>query len=334
MAQPKLTWIQSFRGIAALMVLLFHANEAAHSPYPALFSFGQSGVDIFFVLSGFIIFYVHSADAGQPSRLPRYLYRRMTRIYPPYWLASLAVLFPALLKPGWVGPEKLAPGSLLESFSLLPLGFLTDLPLLPVGWTLFYEIAFYLIFAATLLLPKKAFVPIMAVWLAASLAHCLCLDPKTSPRFAAIWLSPHTLEFSAGMALAFWQKKSGPLPRLNTFLATASLLAGLLFLAFGPRMLALGLLNDSLAMVLYAGGIGVFFLVFCLCREQKNSQAPAAFRFLGDASYSLYLVHFPIIAAAAKFLPAGGVWAYAAIALCGGIAFYLFAEKPLLKLLR
>jgi peptidoglycan/LPS O-acetylase OafA/YrhL len=81
--------IQFARAVAAILVVLYHANRMlvlyiGQSTLGAQFVFGESGVDFFFVLSGFIIFYVHGDDLGRPDRLGRYLWRRFSRIYPIY----------------------------------------------------------------------------------------------------------------------------------------------------------------------------------------------------------------------------------------------------------
>lgn len=120
----KLELLQCFRGLAAISVLLFHvaviARERAH------FSFfwhflrpGSTGVDFFFVLSGFIIFWVHGRDVGQSWRLQVYSWRRLVRVYPLYALVTLAVL--PLYIAGFGKAGKLTGKLALQSLTLLPL---------------------------------------------------------------------------------------------------------------------------------------------------------------------------------------------------------------------
>src|SRR5579872_2146684 len=93
----RLTSIEAGRGIAASLVVLYHAARHIDENYGlpwlrALFQFGHAGVDFFFVISGFIILFVHYDDLGQPGRLGRYVERRFTRLMPTYWVALALTL--------------------------------------------------------------------------------------------------------------------------------------------------------------------------------------------------------------------------------------------------
>src|SRR5580692_2096905 len=101
----RLLGIQLARGAAAVLVVLYHAGRGlalpqylGHVPLGGLFNFGHAGIDFFFVLSGFIIFTVHHGDIGRPSALPRYVWRRLARIYPIYWVVTAIVIALALFK--------------------------------------------------------------------------------------------------------------------------------------------------------------------------------------------------------------------------------------------
>jgi exopolysaccharide production protein ExoZ len=92
--------IQAGRGLAALSVVLYHlggwvaqSKYWGYDPLGGVFAFGQAGVEYFFVLSGFIMLHVHRRDFGQSSMVPRFLWKRFCRIYPPYWFI-LALLVP------------------------------------------------------------------------------------------------------------------------------------------------------------------------------------------------------------------------------------------------
>src|SRR5579864_9480491 len=96
-APRTLQSVRAFRGAAALLVLFFHASSVStfflHSDFWSwLFFFGYSGVDFFFVLSGFIIFLTHRADIGRSERLNAYLTKRFIRIYPVYWTVALVLV--------------------------------------------------------------------------------------------------------------------------------------------------------------------------------------------------------------------------------------------------
>ena len=158
----KLLSLEAGRGLAAFSVVMFHASHAAdnftsgasHTP---LFAWGTHGVDFFFVLSGFIIYFVHCQDERGFAGAKRFLGKRIRRIYIPYLpvgiLLGLAyVLFPTLSHGnrewGWA-----------TTLTLLPF----DRPAsLTVSWTLVYEIIFYLIFLS--FYAVRRFGLLMAFW--------------------------------------------------------------------------------------------------------------------------------------------------------------------------
>ena len=140
--------IQAGRGIAALLVVLFHAERAltlpqyvGHDPLGGTTSFGHAGVDFFFVLSGFIIFYVHGEDIGQPRKLFRYAKRRALRIYPPYWIVTTILLLVGIVAHG--SDVMPSPVHLAQILMLTPGDH--DL-VLGVAWTLVREAVFYVLF--------------------------------------------------------------------------------------------------------------------------------------------------------------------------------------------
>src|SRR5437588_671898 len=157
--------LQALRGVACLLVVVYH-TASIESRYGLPFSplnpvrwFGYAGVDLFFVLSGFIITATSRADLGRPGRLPRYAFRRAWRIYPAYWVALavgvgvFAVLSPdPVFRTGWAT-------DLRDALLLTPRPELCRF--LPVAWTLSYELMFYLAFAALFLLPRRFALPLL-----------------------------------------------------------------------------------------------------------------------------------------------------------------------------
>ena len=138
----QLRTIQMARGVAANLVVFSHlffveSKYTAAGVLPAFTLYGIAGVDLFFVLSGFIMVAVAGRDIGPIE----FLWRRATRVYPTYWLISLAVLAVAIVAPAIVNSSIQVPISLWRSFLLIPD---RTLPLLAVGWTLVHEMYFYL----------------------------------------------------------------------------------------------------------------------------------------------------------------------------------------------
>jgi peptidoglycan/LPS O-acetylase OafA/YrhL len=125
--RQRLAWVELGRGFAALAVVLYHASklmkEAQYSGRPFaenLFGLGFLGVDFFFVLSGFIILHVHYADLGKPSAFARYGWRRLTRIFPTYWVVLALALVINLALQSDKAP--VTPGWLLVQMMILPGG--------------------------------------------------------------------------------------------------------------------------------------------------------------------------------------------------------------------
>jgi len=159
----KLKTLQLCRGLAAALVLLFHATSVSsaflnYDLLHGIFLFGYSGVDFFFVLSGFIIFWIHRVDLGHPARLRPYLRKRFIRIYPLYWVVFLVLL------PIYFGlPNNFHDCLvLLKSFLLLPQ---VSNPVLTVAWTLSSELFFYGLFGLAIYLLSQPNPEAPTIWI-------------------------------------------------------------------------------------------------------------------------------------------------------------------------
>jgi len=314
--------IQILRAAAALSVVLFHAAQWSHLD----FAVGAAGVDVFFVISGFVLW---TACEARPPTPQAFLLARARRILPLYWIVTLAVAAAALAAPMAL-PIVLPEGRhLVLSLLLLPH---TDpaggpFPLLPTGWTLTYEAFFYLVMAVALAAPKDRRLQIVAgLLLAASLVGFAYHGWYT------LLANPLLLEFLAGVGLArAWAQRR--FERLPQGAGPGLIAAGVLILAVCQLS---GLRDDFLrpfvwgppAALIVAGAlkldadgrIGAGRLVRALVAE-------------GDASYSLYLVQAPAIAAFAWLTPA---WPAAlraplsvALAVAIGWLCWRLVEKPL-----
>ena len=143
--------------MAALLVVLYHASHGifalpkyfGHKPFGPIFDFGFAGVDFFFVLSGFLMMYVHTADFGQPRAFGAYLWKRFTRIYPAYWFVFAAVLPVFLLIPSFGKGHERDADVILRAIFLLP--HPANHQVVGLAWTLDYEIFFYCLFALLVL---------------------------------------------------------------------------------------------------------------------------------------------------------------------------------------
>lgn len=147
----KMQSIEAARAFAALSVLLMHAANlmrvehfSGHVGLGGLFDFGYVGVDFFFVLSGFIITYVHFADIGSAGRIPRYLWRRFLRVYPIYWVNLMLVMAATTafhFASGEAFELQLESADIPKTLLLLTGG---EPKFVGVAWSLHYEIMFYM----------------------------------------------------------------------------------------------------------------------------------------------------------------------------------------------
>ena len=314
--------IQYLRAFAALSVALFHACQWADID----FDIAAGGVDIFFVISGFLMW----AVTQNPSLTPAsFLWRRIVRVVPLYWAATLALAALAFAAPALLPQVKLNPAhlglSLLFIPHLDPAGL--PFPFLPPGWTLNYEAILYLIFTASLFLPRRLRLGVVL----SSLIGITILGLLVVPLFP-LFANPMMLEFAAGVVLA---KLMGDGRRPSAAMGWVFIALGLTAFA-ALKILAIHsdigrwFLWGAPAVLIVAGAIGVE-AGGALPRSEGLKRA-------GDASYSIYLCHWPIIALAGKLVGAGNPWLFipltVAASLGAGLVVRQTVEKPLIQLLR
>jgi exopolysaccharide production protein ExoZ len=281
-AQPhKLLWIEVGRGIAALGVVASHLGKVSPAP-TSLKCLGDWGVQFFFVLSGFIIAYVHSRDFDDPKKLGIYVSRRLSRIFPVFWLVLPIAIVLLELKPAPYRPTipliRLATDALL-----LPNGYP---PLLDPAWTLRHEMIFYGIFALALI-NRRIAVSAFALWGAALFWSALVLGdfPRSAITLPGILLLPVNLFFFAGLALC-WATKAG---KAGMF-AIAAIAVACVFAALGKVMPDMASRANFLSSVALSGGI-VGALV---STSLRGIRVPRMLAGLGAISYVLYLTHYPL----------------------------------------
>ncbi|WP_158630097.1 acyltransferase [Cohnella sp. AR92] len=340
--KPKLHRIQYLRAFAVVLVLLFHAtitlNERINYEYASgIFGFGYMGVDLFFVISGFIICYIHYSDFGERRRLRSYYVRRMTRIYPVYWIVLVPVIAFNFLVPSYGdGFERELP-EILQSWFLIPQ---SHQPILRVAWTLWHELFFYFLFGLLFIWNRnlKLLIGTIAVWGILSSGSMFIHDH-------GVWLwseyvfSPHNLEFLGGCGIAVLLRRNKLSPRMAYWA-----------LGIGIVLLSGAWTNEywlhvSIPRVI-AWGIPSFFLVISVCAWPDNAKVSknGLFAYLGDASYSIYLIHllgihlfYQVFNRLDLFNRIGNfsmVTACAIGALVAGCMFYSIVEAPVMKRIR
>lgn len=311
-------------------------------PLYQLFCFGgTSGVAFFFVLSGFIITFIHRDDFGKPGRLGAYLRKRVVRIYPTYLIVFSGVYLLALAVPSLrhAIPTDLA--VLAQALALLPqdpaVAGPMGAPVLIVAWSLHYELVFYAAFALAIVHPlllvgAALLFVVNFIWQAIS--H--------SGQFpSSFFANSLMLLFGVGMATA-WLVQSGWRMRRPLFVAAA---AGALFFCVGAAEAVLGK-EPYYTRLNLAYGLCAAVVITALVqaeRERPGRFSNRAVAVLGDASYAMYLIHFPLIALLCKLAVALGLHGLAGVTLAfvgifvsvvaASVLFCLWIERPMLRAL-
>lgn len=309
--------LQALRAVAALAVLLHHAGHAAQKlagpmPFIGLTRLGLVGVDLFFVLSGFVILH---ASVGRGLTMRQYARSRFRRIYLPYWPVGLAYAAYVYLL---VQPSAALPFGLLTSVTLAPIGR----PALNVAWTLQHELVFYALVGIGLF--SGWWRTGLALW-CAGIALCWLAGIRTP-----IGFQPIDAEFLLGAAAwAAWKKGD---PRIIGAVSGAMIMAAI-GMAVGGAQAGIERAGPIAAAAVFAA-----LLPWLVRAEQAGRlRLPASLRFLGDASYSIYLVHPLTLLVLIPLWPGAGSTAIfliaAATGLATGIAYHLVVERPLLALM-
>lgn len=337
--------LQYLRGIAALMVVFFHA-ESYFGPVPVWSQIGARGVDIFFVISGFIIAYTtqHIA-AGTPAVKTSlaFLSKRLVRVVPLYWIALLwtsrefwlswlASLrsqtgLPSIQPGGWI--------AILKDFVFVPhLSIDEDeqgeiYPLLIQGWTLNYEMFFYALFACALLYRKYRLLASSLVLVTLVVIGQLNEFKTVMPLF---YTSGSLIEFVLGM-MVFELYTIKPNLTINRNILLLLGVIGFVLLSSGSKV------NDKFVM-----GVAASIIVWVFIHAFGGTKI-RLLKLFGDASYSIYLFHAAVFVAVRGVIKgmelSSNSYVNAFLIIVGqmlvavavGIVIYYAIERPLLKIL-
>jgi exopolysaccharide production protein ExoZ len=332
--------IHYLRGLAALLVVFYHSIIQ----FPSLrdryshFEFGQAGVDIFFVISGFVI-YLSSIEGRIPPG--EFLKRRIVRIVPLYWVATLAVVAAAVCAPQLFATTVVTAQNVGQSLLFIPAynaAFPDHIwPVLVPGWSLNFEMFFYVMFALGLLVSRGHLLTFLVVTLGALVVIGLLFDPRFAP--LKIYTDLKLLEFLFGVLLARFYLNAG----FGGLAALGLLLpAGLLLLAISPSFP-----TPQLSKLPPWAIPAALIVIGSLALEGRiRSKSSAPLQLMGNASYALYLSHLFTLGAlrivwakAAVPLDTMGwavVWFIVAVgsSIGVGIAVHEWLEKPLLSATR
>jgi exopolysaccharide production protein ExoZ len=334
--------LQALRALAAMLVVLFHTNHSVFGlskywpdrPFGNVFEFGHAGVEFFFVLSGFIIFAAHHRDIGEQARFSNFMWKRMRRIYPVYWLILLIVAPLYFLLPSFGTGVETQPGVILDSVFLLHL-FGDNAVILTVSWTLFHEVLFYGVFSL-MILNRRVGMAVLGAWMAGSVVATWF--GAAVPDGLEFYFSPMHLLFAMGMGAAWLiARRQIPAPWLVLLAGTA------LFFGAGAEEVSVAVLPVGVMNLIYGAGSSLVVLAAVELERSGRIGVPQSLVFLGNASYSVYLVHFVALSALAKLavalthhvaVPHAIIYlVLVAGSTSVGVLYHLYAEVPLLSLL-
>lgn len=341
----RLDAVQILRAVAATLVVVSHVlrleQEAWRSNadiYAPALPFGNFGIATFFVISGFIMYRTAGAEFGVRGAAARFMSKRIGRIVPTYWAFTGLVL----ISPFAIGWHRASAAGVAFSLAFLP-----DLthppgfePALVVGWTLSFEMLFYLVFAACLTLPRAIGlrVLILAFPLYAATTAILghsSLAARSWWPLAQYWAGAQTSLFVIGVVLAMAQEQFGRV--VDRFGVGVWIAVGILVVT-PTVMLALRLGQQDKAIVL----LSVCAVALCVMTVGGERRILGPLVKLGDASYALYLSHcFVVGGLSAAWLDAVGpkyplLFGVVAVAASCAIAWivHMRLERPLTRACR
>lgn len=346
--------VQAMRGIAAILVVLMHVVPSVSSFYafykadagvlPVLAPFfrplGLIGVDLFFVISGFVLFLAAHRVCSQivldrREAAERFALNRLIRIYPLYWIVFLSTAASSSIP---------VSGSFTAAVTDLPELFLVDWTnvyrTVPTAWTLTYELYFYAWISLAILLVPRRLTAALFAWIGGHIALITASRLAVLPALPLV-TDPILLDFAAGALIGVLVLK-GWTPCAHRVLGAAVifLVAGLYFLS---RQDAPGPV-DRLPRLLTFGAFAICLIYGTIALERHGRLIGRGLQGLGDASYSIYLWHLPVFwtlnwaGVLSGFYsfehPYMTVLIWFAVALLVGFLSYRWIEQPILAVIR
>ena len=289
--RQKFLGLQILRFVAAFAVVLFHIGDSYQSEYgneTNFFEVGAHGVDLFFVISGFIIAYTTDETKGAWW----FIRRRLARIIPLYWLLTFGIIAIAAISPSLLNSTVVNAETVLKSLFFIPFEKANGLvqPILFLGWSLNYEMFFYAIYAICISLGfRSAFAPAVIILVLVAAGRLIGFE-NVVLRF---YTNQYMLEFVMGIGICFMYRR---------------------YTERFHRLLPLLIASFALAIVLreavpgipwvMANGIPAAILLAAVLPLALRPTALVGYLvLLGDASYSLYLAHPYIVQALVKAFP-------------------------------
>ena len=341
--RKKLVLIQFSRALVPLMVMLFHAAESmkAYFDYDiSIFTYLpiSGGVNYFFALSGFMMYYIYRRSFGKPGQAKSFLLNRFIRIYPLYWILTCLFLIVLFSFPGQFWEVDINIETVITSFLLLPNSSEAE-PLLLVAWSLVHTVFFYFVFSLFFLFKRNVSVPILAAWAVLSVVFYQ----------GYIWIDHYLIRFFFNF---------------YNVIFLAGVLCGYVVTHFkwnvkwSVALVAIGLLGFPFTWLNYlhpfvdlnfdlGTGLASALLILGLASIdlQKDVKIPNFFHYLGNAAFSIYLSHNLILdvsvdlysrSSVLYYMVGGGMTTILVMILMTGVgcAVHSFIEEPLIAVLK
>jgi peptidoglycan/LPS O-acetylase OafA/YrhL len=300
-----------------------------------VFELGANGVPLFFVISGFVMVLSSRKLVNDKDGWRKYAIKRIIRIVPLYWLFTSYKVAIMILSAGLILHSNIDFANILKSYFFIPTLNIDGQirPILGVGWTLNFEMFFYLLFTIALFLRLNTIVFSGIIMI--TLTVLSFFKTPAWPVTLSFYADPIVINFVFGMVSAVLITKNFKVPRS---VAITLILIGLIFL-FSPLQYHLEFLylNSTLA-----NAFASFAIVYFCAHLEKHSlvHIPKIILFFGAASYSLYLIH-PVIAPLSPvvlkkiglIIPFLSVFLCIILALIAAAIAYSYYEKPVTKFL-
>lgn len=337
--KKQLNLIQVSRALVPILVILFHANEWMVTYFNKnilgfTVDFKSGGVYYFFALSGFMVYYLYSKKFGSPSVIKEFLYSRFIRVYPIYWILTIATLLVYFLIPSFGNGTEREISRIITSLLLLPIEIV---PILSVAWSLVHTVFFYLMFTLFFLKNKMISNAIFFIWVAISIIFSLGLLTSSS-YFINFLFNFNNLIFFFGMVSAYVILKIN----INYYVS-------LLFVVLGISGFPLSWFNTqyewiSINLQITTSLSSVLLIIGLASIDLQNEiKIPRFAKYLGDASFSIYLTHFLSLSLISKVISSISLISVhymitinllIIFSLIIGCIVYSFLEKPVNKKLK
>ncbi len=295
------------RGIVTVAVMLAHANLLIDSDlFHGLLIQGWCGVDFFFILSGFLLYYNYQSHLNPKEYAVSYVKKRVIRIYPVYWIYSIIVLLTAVLIKkvlnmdliNWINLD--FSGIARSLFCIITDNVNNERPIIPPAWTLPYEVFFYIVSLSLILGGKQIYKKVLAVWCV--LIVFVNIVVPVNNFYIAFLFDTLFLEFVFGVLTAFLIEHVKNVPRNSSVVLLLTGIGALAVAWIGTNMGRKAFIDIN-RVVLFGIPftiilIGVLFLEktnnYLKIRGGRRKHHPVL-DYLGKISFSLYLTHYIVI---------------------------------------